>query len=675
MNRWMLRAAITLILTGLALSGLRETRADRDAAVQRPAAIESVELQPILANLSEPLFVTNARDQTNRLFIVERTGKIKVLQPGATTPTVFLDVTAKVELGGGEQGLLGLAFHPQYPANGRFFIYYAKTPDGSLQTSEFHVSAANLNVADPTEIPLLNIAHPFNQNHNGGMLAFGPDGYLYLGPGDGGNGNDPPNNAQNINLLLGKILRIDVDHGAPYTSPATNPFFGATPGADEIWMTGMRNPWRFAFDRANPNILWIADVGQSAQEEIDRIDITQNPASGARNGGWRIFEGNDCTGFDPCTPLPQNYVPPLAQYAHLGGRCSIIGGYVYRGTRGTFPAGAYVYADLCTGEIFTLIGGVQTIVARADPGLTSFGEDEAGELYICTALDPNQTVRKLVESNSRNVIADLDGDRKTDISVYRAGTWYYLNSSDGAFRAVFFGNSTDRPVPGDYDGDGKTDVAVWRDSAATFFMLRSSNGTFQAVPFGLAGDLPVQGDYDGDRKTDIALYRPSQSVWYYLTSANGAFNQQAFGTSGDQLVPGDYNGDGRSDFALFRPSTGQWFILPAGAGEQTIFWGANGDRPAPADYDGDEKTDVAVFRPANGGWYIKRSSDGALQAATWGMAGDIPVPGDYDGDNRDDVAVYRNGAWYILRSTNGALMAFSFGLGGDVPVPAAYKPQ
>ncbi|MEO6391772.1 MAG: PQQ-dependent sugar dehydrogenase, partial [Pyrinomonadaceae bacterium] len=333
---------------GVVVHNLNITQADQPGTmVMRPASIETVAFQPVLTDLDVPILVTNAGDLSNRLFVVELRGKIKVAQTGASTATVFLDLSSTILTNEGEQGLLGLAFHPQYRTNGRFFVYYTKPPDGSLQLSEFHVSAANPNVANPTEIPLLNIPHPFNANHNGGMLAFGPDGYLYLGPGDGGNGNDPPNNAQNINSLLGKILRLDVDHpngSIPYSSPASNPFFGATPGADEIWMTGMRNPWRFSFDRADPNKLWIGDVGQGAREEIDRVDLTQDPASGARNGGWRIFEGVNCTGLDPCVPLPANYVPPVADYAHIGGRCSITGGYVYRGSRGTFPTGTYIYA-------------------------------------------------------------------------------------------------------------------------------------------------------------------------------------------------------------------------------------------------------------------------------------------------------------------------------------------
>jgi hypothetical protein len=675
MKRWVWVAAMICGSAALLIPGLNSTRARRSQVQpERPETIQSITLQPVLSGLSSPVGVFNANDETNRLFILEQTGKIKVLQPGATTTTDFLNVTTLIS-SGGERGLLGLAFHPQYRNNGRFFIYYTKTGDGSLQISEFHVSTANPNIADTTPTPILNLLHPTNANHNGGNLVFGPDGYLYMGTGDGGSGNDPPANAQNINVLLGKILRIDVDHGAPYTIPASNPFVGTIPGSDEIWMIGMRNPWRWSFDRANPTKLWIGDVGQGAQEEIDTIDLTQNPASGARNGGWRIFEGNSCTGLDPCVPPPANYLPPVFQYGHSAGRCSITGGFVYRGRRGTFPLGTYVFADYCTGEIWTLVGTTQTLVLASDGGLTSFGEDEAGEIYACHA---SGLVRRLVESTAatpRAEIADFDGDLKTDASVYRNGVWYVLSSFDNTFKGVAFGTATDRPVPGDYDGDGKTDIAVWRNADGTWYIVNSSNNAVRGVQFGSSGDLPVQGDYDNDRKTDIAVFRPSNGFWYYLGSANGAFVQAQFGAAADKPVPGDFDGDGKNDLALFRPSTGQWLISRSSGGSVTISFGASGDVPVAADYDGDGKSDTAIFRPADSSWYILRSSDNQVQGAIFGLTGDVPVPGDYDADNKDDLAVYRGGVWYALRSSNGSVKAISFGIGSDLPIPAAYKPQ
>ena len=351
-----------------------------------PQAVAAIQLQPLLSGLSSPVHVTNAGDGTNRLFVLEQSGTIRVAQPGATTHTSFLDITAKVGcMSCGERGLLGLAFHPYYENNGRFFVYYARNSDGALQLSEYHVSAGNPNVADTTEIPLLTIPHPGQANHNGGTIAFGPDGYLYMAPGDGGGGNDVPNNAQNINSLLGKVLRIDIDHAngaVPYSSPATNPFFGATPGRDEIYAVGMRNPYRFSFDRVTGQ-LYVGDVGQGAWEEIDIITL-------GANYGWRVFEGMHCTGNDSglcdsmsaCNISP--YTCPVVEYTSLdpNPRCAITGGYVYRGPAATFATGAYIYADYCTGEIQMLQGTTQTLVIDTALNISSFGEDEAGEIYV-----------------------------------------------------------------------------------------------------------------------------------------------------------------------------------------------------------------------------------------------------------------------------------------------------
>jgi glucose/arabinose dehydrogenase len=239
--------------------------------------------------------------------------------------------------------------------------------------------SANPDVAGIGERILLTIPHPTFSNHNGGMLAFGPDGYLYVGTGDGGSGNDPSNNAQNRNVLLGKILRIDVsvpdDSTVPYLSPADNPFAGAIPGLDEIYAWGMRNPWRFSFDRLTGQ-QWVADVGQGAREEVNA------PIVSGGNYGWRVYEGAACTNVDRGLCAPANYVFPVFDYTHANGRCSITGGYVYRGTQGAMTEGTYVYGDYCTGEIFTWNGSVQTILIDTSLSISSFGEDEAGELYV-----------------------------------------------------------------------------------------------------------------------------------------------------------------------------------------------------------------------------------------------------------------------------------------------------
>lgn len=337
----------------------------------------AVELAPVLSGLSSPVLATHAGDGSRRLFVVEQVGRIRVLQPGATVPTTFLDISTRL-LSGGERGLLGLAFHPQYAANGRFFVFYTRSGDGALTIAEYRASA-DPNVAGTAETVLLTIPHPGQSNHNGGMLAFGPDGFLYIGTGDGGSGNDPPNNAQNIEVLLGKILRIDVDHpdtvaGTPYSSPADNPFVGRA-GRDEIFSLGWRNPWRFSFDRLTGQG-WVADVGQSAREEVN------SPLVKGGNHGWRVYEGTQCTGLDPVLCVPANYLAPVFEYAHASGRCSITGGYVYRGSQGALPPGTYVFADYCTGEIFTWNGATQTLLLDTALNVSGFGEDEAGEIYV-----------------------------------------------------------------------------------------------------------------------------------------------------------------------------------------------------------------------------------------------------------------------------------------------------
>ncbi len=339
-------------------------------------AQSAIRLIPVADGLSSPLYMTSARDGSNRLFIVEQTGAIKVLMPGASAPlqTPFLNIAGKI-VAGGEQGLLGLAFHPQYSSNGRFFVNYTRNSDGGTVVSEFRVSAGNPNVADTQERIIITIPQPF-ANHNGGWIDFGPDGFLYIGMGDGGSGNDPGNRAQNNNDLLGKMLRLDVNTtgATPYVSPATNPFFGSTPGRDEIYATGLRNPFRCSFDRGT-GMLYAGDVGQGIIEEISIITL-------GGNYGWRVFEGTRCTNVDAPLCTPGNYISPIFEYSHTGGRCSVTGGYVYRGAGNSLPTGAYFFADFCTGEIFMRNGDSTNMILDTDLLISSFGEDEAGEMYV-----------------------------------------------------------------------------------------------------------------------------------------------------------------------------------------------------------------------------------------------------------------------------------------------------
>jgi glucose/arabinose dehydrogenase len=331
-----------------------------------------VALVRITTGLDQPVAITHAGD--SRLFITQQTGKIVIWDGSRILPTPFLDLTAAIS-SGGERGLLSVAFHPHYRDNGRFFVYYTDR-SGNIQIDRYTVSSTNPNVADPaSRVPILNIAHPVNANHNGGQLQFGPDGFLYAGTGDGGSGGDPPNNAQNTSVLLGKLLRIDVDAGSPYAIPAGNPFH------NEIWAYGLRNPWRFSFDRVSGD-LWIGDVGQNLWEEIDFQPVT---SIGGENYGWRRMEGTHC--FNPSSNCQTAAMTlPVAEYSHAFG-CSVTGGYRYHGTRYRRLLGLYFYSDYCSGTIWTLsqaADGSFPSKMQLDTNLavSTFGEDVNGELYL-----------------------------------------------------------------------------------------------------------------------------------------------------------------------------------------------------------------------------------------------------------------------------------------------------
>ncbi len=338
---------------------------------------QTISLQQATSTVfNDPVEIVHAGD--SRLFIVQQTGQIRILNAnGTVNSTNFLTVASLISVGS-ERGLLGLAFHPQYATNGYFYINYTNTA-GNTVIARYTRNSGNPDIADTASAQiLLTINQPYS-NHNGGCLRFGPDGYLYIGMGDGGSGGDPQNNAQNKNSLLGKMLRIDVNSGSPYSNPSTNAFIGID-GADEIWATGLRNPWKFSFDKTTGD-LWIADVGQNQIEEINKV--TAGTAAGL-NFGWRCYEGNQtypatCTSTDVFTM-------PFAQYNHSNGACSITGGYVYRGTAYPNLQGKYIFADYCNNRIGTVdangSGAVTFTNAFSGNNITTFGEDINGELYV-----------------------------------------------------------------------------------------------------------------------------------------------------------------------------------------------------------------------------------------------------------------------------------------------------
>jgi glucose/arabinose dehydrogenase len=345
---------------------------------------QTIALTQFATGLSSPVEITNAGDA--RLFIVQQSGAIRIANPdGTLKPNNFLTLTTATISTGGERGLLGLVFHPQYATNGFFYVNYTRAGDGATVISRYSVDPLNPDLAlAASGMPLLTIAQPF-ANHNGGTLRFGPDGYLYIGMGDGGDGGDPGNRAQNINENLGKMLRIDVNGDltpGTYNIPGDNPYVGVA-GNDEIWAIGLRNPWKFSFDRLTGD-LWIADVGQGSIEEINHVAST---APGL-NYGWKCYEGNSVYTAG-CAQTGVTYTFPVASYTHSGGACSITGGYVYTGTQYPNMLNKYFFADYCVNRIGMVDMATNTISYSTNfPGTgsyTTFGQDMNGELYVAAA--------------------------------------------------------------------------------------------------------------------------------------------------------------------------------------------------------------------------------------------------------------------------------------------------
>jgi glucose/arabinose dehydrogenase len=335
-----------------------------------------ISLTQFATGFTNPVEITHAGD--SRLFVVQQGGLIKIVNAnGTTNATPFLNLSSIISTGG-ERGLLGLAFHPNYATNGLFFVNYTNTA-GNTVIARYSVSA-NPNVASTTGTILMTITQPFS-NHNGGSIKFGPDGYLYIGMGDGGSGGDPGNRSQNISDNLGKMLRIDVNSSvAPfYTNPTTNPYVGIA-GNDEIWAIGLRNPWKFSFNRLNGD-LWIADVGQNAIEEIDKIS-SPLPNTGI-NFGWRCYEGNSTYNTTGCAAA-STMTFPFTQYARSGGACSVTGGYVYTGTLYPNFQNKYFFTDYCDDKIRMVnsAGTITTTSSFSGNSFATFGEDVAGELYV-----------------------------------------------------------------------------------------------------------------------------------------------------------------------------------------------------------------------------------------------------------------------------------------------------
>jgi glucose/arabinose dehydrogenase len=371
---------VLAIFTVIALVGraaLRTRTSTDEVADSTPAAspAEGLALERVASGLRKPLWLTSPPDDP-RLFVLEQTGAVRIIKDGRLLERPFLDLSREVS-SGNEQGLLGLAFHPRYRDNGTFFLNYTDRA-GDTRIERWRVGS-DPDLADPARRELvLEIDQPY-ANHNGGDVAFGPDGMLYIGMGDGGSGGDPHGNGQNRGALLGKLLRIDVDHGRPYAIPRDNPLVGRAGARGEIWAWGLRNPWRFSFDPTE-NLLYIGDVGQNRWEEIDVVDSREK----GLNFGWNRMEGRHCYSSGGCDTA--GLVMPAVEYGHDAG-CSVTGGVVYRGSRIPQLVGHYLYADYCSGWVRSFRWDHGRVVEHRQwsvkPGeVTSFGVDSAGEVYV-----------------------------------------------------------------------------------------------------------------------------------------------------------------------------------------------------------------------------------------------------------------------------------------------------
>lgn len=408
---------------------------------------QNIGLQSFATGFSSPLEITHAGD--SRLFIVQKGGLIRILNANGTiNPTPFLNVSSLISTSGNERGLLGLAFHPNYATNGLFFINYTNL-SGNTIIARYSVSS-DPNIANTNGLILMTINQPYS-NHNGGTLKFGPDGYLYIGMGDGGSAGDPENRAQNINQNLGKMLRIDVNSNTSpfYSIPPTNPYVNIS-GNDEIWAIGLRNPWKFSFNRITGD-LWIADVGQSAVEEVNRI-LSPLPNSGL-NFGWRCYEGNAVYLNSGCAPA-STMVFPFTQYPRSGGACSITGGYTYTGT--TYPnfQNKYFYADYCDNRIRIVDAASNVIISNSfsGNGFATFGEDSNGELYVAGI--NSGTIFKIIDTTLSN--ADFDYSNISVIKNSTRGLFTILNATNINSFQIFdvtgkqmfssFGNNNDEQI-------------------------------------------------------------------------------------------------------------------------------------------------------------------------------------------------------------------------------------
>lgn len=625
---------LALVLAGLPLA----------ADVFNPVGdIPGISIQPQASGLAFPTSVVHAGD--DRLFLTLRDGRIVIRANGMVLSTPFLDIRSLVDTNG-EGGLLSAAFHPRFAQNGFFFVNYTDRASFDTIIARYQVSAGDPNQADPASARvLLRIDQPF-ANHNGGQIQFGPDGFLYIGMGDGGAANDPECRAQRGDTLLGKMLRIDVDqnvNSAPfYGIPADNPFRGNDGIPDEVWASGFRNPWRFSFDRANGD-LYVGDVGQGQREEIDRQPGNSN---GGENYGWKVMEGTLCfsTASCPGTTPPCNssaLTLPILEYQNAGANCSVIGGYVYRGTGVPQLSGHYVFGDLCSGQIWAAKpdgAGVWRVwrAGSVAQNLIAFGEDRRGELYVATS-----SALYRFEGTAGPGEEGADG-----VGLFDPATMtFHIKTSlaPGPAEITFRFGKRRRgwlPVAGDWNGDGNDTVGLWDARTLSFHLKNSlSGGADDQRPFirrVKAGWLPLAGDWNGDGRDGIGFYDP----------ANGTFRFKDDPTTGRLLgltvriaewqpgmlpLAGDWDGDGRDSVGLFDPDTNTFRLLnglaSGSAGVVFDFPDGNDYLPVVGDWDGDGIDTPGLYNVGSGEFSLTGKTGTAIETVIQlGEPGKAQVP-------------------------------------------------
>ena len=622
---------VILSLTLLSLPAAGWAAPEEDAKIEQDfsqegaemiSALPSIRLEEVLDGLVYPADIKHAGDGSGRLFIVEQKGRILILDGSTLLPTPFFDITADTECCG-EKGLRSIAFHPDYATNGEFFILYSqKTADPDLPETRLmrYSVSADPDLADMTSGQImLQLPQPY-PNHNGGQLHFGPDGYLYVTLGDGGGAGDPGDRAQDLSNLFGTMLRLDVDSATPYAIPADNPFLEEPDDPDtlsEIWLYGFRNVWRFSFNPFTDDLI-MADVGQNAAEEINYLAAGE---PGGGNYGWRCYEGDLPYNLTGCGSI-EDYIFPVLSYEHGELPCySVTGGYVYQGNAIPGLVGKYLYGDYCSGKIWAAdpdTGGNWTgqLLLDTDHKITTFGEDEAGELYLAHYNWSNGKLFKIVPDNTNHV----------GFYVPDSYRWYLKTDTSTGWSGVtsfgWGGASELQPVVGDWDGDGVDTAAFYKPSQWRWYLKNDqSDGWAGVTSFQWGGNaelIPVAGDWDGDGDDTVGFFKPSTSEWYLKDDNTGGwtgFTTVTFGgAAGNIPLTGDWDGDGDDTIGFFVPSKNKWWLkndlVDGWVGVHGFYFGTTDPLdPVVGDWDSDGIDTVGGYVPARWRWFLKNDQD------------------------------------------------------------------